>query len=131
MIIVNFSHPLTGEQRAEIEARSGERVDRVIEVPTHFDDALPFADQVAALVSRAGLTAEEWQTLPMVVNPPSFGPIVAVLLAYIHGLCGYFPTLIRLRPVPDAPVPRFELAEIMGLDQLRRHARDRRDEPSS
>lgn len=123
MIIVNFSHPLTAEQRAQVESLAGKTIRRVIDVPTHFDDGQPFAEQVTGLVDRAGLTAEEWQTLPMVVILPSFGAIVAVLLAHLHGLCGHFPTVARLRASPESLATRFEVAELIRLDQARMSAR--------
>ncbi|MDQ3693841.1 MAG: CRISPR-associated protein Csx15 [Chloroflexota bacterium] len=127
LTIINFSHPLTAEQRGQIEVLAGETIERVIDVPTRFDDRQPFLGQVEELVGRSGLSGEEWQSLPIVVNPPSYGPIVAVLLAYIHGLCGHFPTVVRLRPMPETNVPRFEVAELVRLDQTRRSARAGRD----
>jgi hypothetical protein len=126
MIVVNFAHPLTAGQRAQIEALSGQRVERVIDVPTHFDETQSFAPQVAALVERADLTAEEWQTAPLLVNLPAYGPIVAVLLAYLHGLSGHFPTVLRLRPAAGAGPPRFEVAEIEELQKVRTNGREQR-----
>lgn len=119
MIVVNFAHPLTAEQREQAAALAGRPVERVIDVPTHFDDAAPFAPHVAALVAAAGLTAEEWQTLPLLVNLPSYGPIVAVLLAYLHGLSGHFPAVLRLRPAADSLPMGFDVAEVLSLDQVR------------
>jgi hypothetical protein len=73
-----------------------------------------------------GVNGEEWQTLPFLVNPPSFAAITAALVAEIHGRCGYFPSLIRLRPVVGATPPRFEFAEIINLQAIRDTARSRR-----
>lgn len=126
MTIVNFSHPLTAEQRLQIEMIAGGTSERVIDVPTHFDEDQPFADQVVTLVARSGLSAEEWETLPIVVNLPSYGPIVAVLLAYIHGLCGHFPTVIRLRPGSGTSVTKFDLGELINLQSVRLQGRKRR-----
>jgi len=39
---------------------------------------------------------------------------------------GYFPPVLRLRPVKDALPPRFEPAEILNLQALRDQARSRR-----
>jgi len=47
MIILNFSHPLTPEHLAQIEALTGQTVERVIEIPTHLDTDAPFGPQVA------------------------------------------------------------------------------------
>ncbi len=60
MIVVNFGHPITEAQRAQVERLAGQPVERIIDVPTQFDDAQPFAPQVERLVATAGLTSEEW-----------------------------------------------------------------------
>lgn len=126
MVILNFSHPLTEEQIAQIESLSGEKVERVIDIPTHFDNEASFGPQVVALVDSLGFSPQEWQTTLFLINPPSLNIITAVLLAELHGRMGYFPTIIRLRPVPGSPVPRFEVAELLTLQQLREEARKRR-----
>ncbi|MGH2533308.1 MAG: CRISPR-associated protein Csx15 [Thermomicrobiales bacterium] len=126
MIVVNFSHPLTEAQRAQIAERTGASVERVIDVPTHFDDATSYADQAPALVAAASLTAAEWQTLPLLINPPAFAPVAAALLASLHGLIGHFPSVIRIRPVRAAGPPTFEVAEIMNLQAVRDQVRSQR-----
>ncbi len=123
MIVVNFSHPLTAQQCAQVEGLVRAPIERVIDVPVHFDDGQPFTEQVAALVERVGLTVEEWQTLPLLLNLPSYSPIVAVLLAHLHGVTGHFPVVIRPRPSPDSPLPVYEVAELLQLDRVRGEAR--------
>lgn len=126
MIILNYGHPLTREQVAQVEALTGQPVDRLVEVPTHVDVGQPLAPQVVALADRAGLSPSEWQTLPILVNPPALNFIAVVLLAEVHGRCGYFPAHLRLRPV-DGSVPlRYEVAEVLDLQQVRDAARRRR-----
>ncbi|MFN3763696.1 MAG: CRISPR-associated protein Csx15, partial [Anaerolineae bacterium] len=48
------------------------------------------------------------------------------LLAELHGRCGYFPAMLRVRPVPGSTPPRYEVAEIVNLQMLREEARKRR-----
>lgn len=126
MIVLNFAHPLTAQHQAAIAALAGRAVERVIEVPCQVDVEQPLAPQVAALADACGLTSAEWQTLPLVVNPPSLNFIAVVLLAELHGRCGYFPTIVRLRPVPDSTPRQFEVAELLDLQRLRDAARQRR-----
>ncbi len=123
MIILNFSHPLTAEHVAQSEGLTGEAVTRVIEIPVHVQLGQPLAQQVAELADRAGLTPEEWQTLPLVVNPPGYAPATAALLAEMHGRMGGFPALLWLRPVAGSAVPRFEVAEVVNLQAMREAAR--------
>ncbi len=126
MIILNFSHPLTADQVRQIEALTGHKVERVIEVPSQIDHQQPLVPQVTALANQAGLSPEEWQTLPLLVNPPSLNFIAVVLLAELHGRCGYFPAHLRMRPVQGSLPPQYEVAEVLDLQAVRDTARGRR-----
>jgi len=123
MIIINFSHPLTPEHLTQIENITGQKVERVIAVKTQFDNNCPFAEQVEELVSSVGLSPQEWQTSPIVIHPPALNFIAVTLLAYLHGLMGYFPAVIRLRPVEGGVPPRYEVAEVINLQEVRDKAR--------
>jgi hypothetical protein len=126
MILLNFSHPLTPDHLAQIESLSGQKVERVIEVSTHFDHGRPFAAQVRSLVDGIELTPQEWQTLPLLVHPPALNFIAVALLAELHGRCGYFPAHVRMRPVHGSVPPRYEVAEVLNLQAVRDAARERR-----
>lgn len=126
MLIINFTHPLTASQTAALEQHIGQRIERVIEVKTQLDLSQPFVAQVSALVDSIGLTDAEWQTLPLLVNLPSHNIIAALVLAELHGRMGYFPAVIRLRPVPNITPPQFEVAEILNLQAVRDRARQAR-----
>ena len=126
MLILNFAHPLTDAQKAQIEALTGASIERIVTVPVHFDNAQPFLPQLEQLMSQVPLTPEEWQTTAILVNPPSLNFITALLLAELHGRMGYFPPIVRLRPVPGAVPPRYEVAEILNLQAVREMARERR-----
>ncbi|RKY67090.1 MAG: hypothetical protein DRQ02_07830 [Candidatus Latescibacterota bacterium] len=126
MILVNFAHPLTSEHLQQIEAISGHNVERVIEVHSQIDPQQPLLPQVVALADQTGLSPAEWQTLPLLVNPPSLHFVAVALLAELHGRCGYFPAHLRLRPVAGAIPPRYEVAEILDLQAVRDAARQRR-----
>jgi len=123
MTLLNFSHPLTPAQLAATEQLMGQRVERVIEVKTHLDHARPFVEQARAVVDAVGLSPQEWQSLPLLVNLPSLNVIAALVLAELHGQMGYFPAVLRLRPVPDTTPPQFEVAEIINLQAVRDAAR--------
>jgi len=95
MIILNFSHPLTPEQQAQIEALTQNPVERVIALPIHFDHERPFLPQLREVLRQAPFTPEEWQTAPIIVNLPSYNYIAAMTLAELHGRMGYFPPIDR------------------------------------
>jgi hypothetical protein len=126
MILVNFSHPLTAAQLASLERLLGQPLQRVVEVKTHFDHTFSFADQVRPLVDQIGLSPQDWQTTPLLLNPPTLHVIACALLAELHGRMGYFPPVLRLRPVAGSTPPSFEVAEILNLQAVRDAARGRR-----
>jgi hypothetical protein len=126
MILLNFSHPLTADHLRQVETLTGKTVERVIEVHSQIDPQQPLSPQVTKLVDQAGLSPTEWQTLPLLINPPSLNFIVGVLLAELHGRCGYFPAHLRLRPVQGSLPPQYEVAEVLDLQALRDAARRKR-----
>lgn len=126
MILLNFAHPLTADQRAQIEALTDQTLERVVDIPSQIDPQQPLAPQVAALADEAGLSSAEWQTLPILVNPPALNFSAAVLMAELHGRCGYFPPCVRLRPVEGSLPRRFEVAEVLDLQAIRDQARQQR-----
>ncbi|GAB4405907.1 MAG: CRISPR-associated protein Csx15 [Anaerolineales bacterium] len=127
MIVINFSHPLTEAQRAQIAQLAGQPVERVIERMPHFDHDAAFAEQACALVDGVGLSAAEWQTLPILLVPPSYSLIASVVLAELHGRMGRFPPVVRMRPVDNGLAPTlYEVAEIIPLQAVRDAARRRR-----
>ncbi len=126
MILLNFSHPLTPHQQAQLQALTGEGELQVITIPTQFDPQQPFEPQLLELLHQVPLSAEQWQTEPILLVPPALNVITAMLLAELHGRMGYFPPIVRLRPVPEALPPRYEVAEVINLQALRDAARRRR-----
>lgn len=110
MILLNFSHPLTHEQIQQVEALTGQPIDRLIDIPTQIDPQQPLIPQIVALIDAAGLSPVEWQTLPLLVNPPS--------RLYRRGPAGrapwplwlLSPPNLRLRPVQGSLPPRYEVA---------------------
>lgn len=128
MLLLNFGHPLTDGHLARIHELAGREVERIIAVPTHFDHARPFDAQVGELLNTIPLTRDEWQTTPHVINPPSLAPITAILIAEIHGRSGYFPTILRLRPLSGKVPPQFEVAELLNLQAVRDASRVKRSD---
>ncbi|MDW8214662.1 MAG: CRISPR-associated protein Csx15 [Roseiflexaceae bacterium] len=126
MLLLNYAHPITDAQRVQIEALTGQSITRLLELPNQIDPQQPLAPQVVALVDAAGLTPQQWQSESILVNLPSLNFSAAVLLAELHGRMGYFPPVLRLRPVPGTTPPRFEVAEILNLQVIRDEARGRR-----
>ncbi len=125
MLILNFTHPLTDKQKAQIEALAGAAIDEVRTIRVQINQEEPLAPQVAALIDTSHLSPEEWQTRELLINPPGYAPAAFVLLAELHGRIGHFPALIRLRPAPGS-LPSFEVAELLNLQALRDAARSRR-----
>ncbi len=123
MLLLNFSHPLSQEQRAQLEAITGQPIQRAIDAMPQFDEQQPFEPQLAALLDQIELTPEQWQTEPVLVVLPALNFIAGALLANLHGRMGYFPHVVRTRPVEGSIPRRFEVAEILDLQALRAAAR--------
>lgn len=126
MLILNFSHPLTEDQTNQIEALANQPITGVRQISAQFDQQRSFTEQLSALIDACDLTAQEWQTTPLLIVPPALNFIAVALLAELHGLMGYFPDCVRLRPVEGARPPRFEVAEILNLQAFREAGRGRR-----
>lgn len=77
-------------------------------------------------MEAVGLADAEWQTLPLLINLPSHNIIAALVLVELHGRMEYFPAAIRLRPIPHATPPQFEVAEIINLQAVCDQARQTR-----
>ncbi len=126
MLILNFAHPLTDTQRAQIEALAKTTVEEIRTIPTQIDQSEPLEPQITALVDAIGLSSHDWQTRPILINPPGYAPAAFVLLAELHGRIGHFPTLIRLRPIAGSTPTAYEVAELINLQAIRENARLRR-----
>jgi hypothetical protein len=126
MLILNFTHPLTVAQRDQIETLAHTTIEEVRTIPVQIDQVEPLAEQITAIVDDVGLSPEEWQTRPLLINPPGFAPAAFVLLAELHGRIGHFPALIRLRPVAESVPTSYEVAELLNLQAIREKARTRR-----
>lgn len=122
MILINFSHPLTDQQLAQVAAFVGE-MPEVRAIDAQIDRERPLADVAVELVDRVGLSPDEWQTTPLLINPPALAPLAVVVLAEIHGRAGGFPAMVNIRPVAGSIPTRYEVAEVLNLQTLREAAR--------
>jgi hypothetical protein len=125
MLILNFTHPLTDEQREQIETIANTSIEEVRTIRVQINQEEPIEAQITSIVDATGLSSEEWQTRPLLINPPGYAPAAFVLLAELHGRIGHFPSLVRLRPKPG-PVTTYEVAELLNLQSIREEARRRR-----
>jgi hypothetical protein len=126
MLILNFSHPLTANQLAKTETLTKRMVEQIVDIPVQFDNDKPFCVQVRNLIDQIPLTPKELQTQPLLVNLPSLNTITALVLAELHGRMGYFPPILRIRPIAGSSPTEYEVAEIINLQDARDDARKER-----
>jgi hypothetical protein len=126
VLVINFAHPMTESQIDRLKGLTGYEVAEVRDVPSQLDNERHFAPQITELVDAVGLSAEEWQTREILINPPAYAPAASILIAELHGRMGYFPTIIRIRPATGSTPLIFEVAEITNLQEIRSLARKRR-----
>ncbi len=98
----------------------------MISIPVQFDNDKSFGPQLQELTTKIQLTSDEWQTKPILVSLPSLNTIAALLLAELHGRMGYFPPVLRMRPIANTTPTQFEVAEILNLQNVREAARKER-----
>lgn len=130
VIILNFSHPLTPAQAAQIVALAGEPISQTVEVAATFDAQTPYGDQLAALLDHIALTPAQWQSGELLLVLPSLNTIAALVLAAVHGRSGGFPPVVRLRPAPGSVLRRYEVAELLDLQRVREAMRVRNSQPT-
>jgi len=130
MILLNFSHPITEEQHKQIKrAIDADITDRpldILKVECQMGVNADFAEQVVSLVDACKLSPHEWQTKRILVNLPALSTAATLMLAELHGRCGYYPPVIRLKQKDGVIPPRYVLAEIMDVNGQRQNARKRR-----
>ncbi|MCX7791522.1 MAG: CRISPR-associated protein Csx15 [Chloroflexaceae bacterium] len=125
VLVLNYSHPLTEAQLATVAGIVGEAPE-VRDLASQIDRARPLAEVARDLADAAGLTSQEWQTLPLALNPPALAPVALALVAEIHGRIGHFPAILNVRPIEGSVPTRYEVAEVVNLQALRDAARMRR-----
>jgi hypothetical protein len=125
IVLLNYTHPLTSDQLAQVAALLGEPPDQR-RIAVQVDRARPLAEVAAELADAAALGPAEWQTSALLINPPALAPVALALAAELHGRCGYFPAMLNVRPIAGANPPRYEIAEVVNLQAIRDLARTRR-----
>lgn len=128
MIIINFAHPLSDEHLQQIRDLTGQEIAQVIKVSSQVNVEQPLGKQIVEMADRAGLQSTQWQQEGLIINPPALNHSAVLLMAELHGRMGYFPTCMRMRPVPNSIPRKFEVAEVVSLQQAREEARARRDD---
>jgi len=125
MLLLNFSHQLTDAQCRQIAELADMSIEEVHTIHVRIHQKGPLEPQIVSIVDSAGLSSQEWQTRPILINPPGYAPAAFVLRAELHGRIGHFPTLIRLRP-KDGPIRSYKVAGLLNLQTIQEAARRRR-----
>jgi hypothetical protein len=126
-LIMNFSgHPVHPTQKSAIEKLMHWQSAEVLDVPLgNVPEDHHFIAAIEKAVDKLDISAKEWE-LPMVVIPAGYAPVWSLIQPILHGRLGHFPDVVRLRPVDPLSGVRYEVAEIMPLQQLRHISRGKR-----
>jgi len=121
--IVNFAHPFS-QSEEELERILGCRIREVIKIPpAQFDLEHELEAQVDEVIERAGLSSDEWQTIPIMVNIPTYHFAAAIFIANLHGRMGHFPSILYILPVKKAGAPSYIAKSVINLQAVRDKAR--------
>ncbi len=126
ILVLNFAHPLTAQQQAQIEELSNTTIENMITIPTLINEEEPLEPQIANLIDAVDQSTYDWHKRDILINPPGYAPAAILLLAAIHGRIGHFPTLIRMRP-KHASITTYEVIELLNLQTIRDAARKSSD----
>jgi len=120
-VLVNFGREISDLQIQQVENLTQARVDEIISVADYrLDDNQPYEAQLIEVVKSIGLTASEWEKLPILINVHPLSPAGAGILAQIHGLRGNFPGILRMQ---GNDAGEFNVVEILQLQRLRNQTR--------
>ncbi len=122
--ILNMTHPLTRENLSQIATLLNKNEDQlsVLHRSSHFNYGDPFPPQAFNLVDSFGLTTEQWQKDQIVLIPPSFSPIVALVISILHGKMGHFPTILYAVPIGGVTTS-YHYVGLINLQDVRNKAR--------
>lgn len=129
MLLLNYAHPLTADQCAQLAALTGQPIAEVRDIPTQLNPVSACGRQITALIAAAGLAPEQWRTTPLIVVPPPLNfaaglwmlnlqcnLAAALLLWELRQRIGHLPPVARLRSVVGAVPLRYEVGEVVTLD---------------
>ena len=123
MLILNFSHPMTENQKKEAEALTGQMIEQVFDIHVQFDNDRSYADQAETLMQQLPVDGTTLQTKPILILLPSSNFIAASVLASLHGMMGYFPAVLRISPEAGSLPPVYHAAEVLNLQAIRDKSR--------
>jgi hypothetical protein len=124
-LVLNYTHPLTNDQLAQLTAQLGAPPD-VRDITVQVDRDRPLAEVARELADAAGLAPAEWQRLPLIFNPPGLAQLALALIAEIHGRSGHFPAIVNIRPIASSLPTQYEVQELVNLQAIRDDARPQR-----
>ena len=82
IVLLNYTHPLTSDQLAQVAALLGEPPDQR-RIAVQVDRARPLAEVAAELADAAALGPAEWQTSALLINPPALAPVALLRTALV------------------------------------------------
>jgi transcriptional regulator with XRE-family HTH domain len=122
ILLLNFAHSLTVQQRVQIEELSKTTIENIVAISTLINEEEPLESQITSLIEAVDQSIPDWHKRDMLINPPGYAPAAFLLLAEIHGRIGHFPTFIRMRPIHSS-VTTYEVIELLNLQIIRDAAR--------
>jgi len=123
MILINFSSQLGQDQIRQAESLLRAPIDQVIHFPIRLDSDQLVLQQFKSAMKKFPLSAEEVRNEPVAVVLPSANFLVALILAELHAWMDYFPSILLVRIQPYGLPPRFEVVELLDLQQIEDSAR--------
>jgi hypothetical protein len=116
MVILNFSHPLTLEQIEQLKEKLHVSTFTVETVPVQIDQTQPLTPQIEQLMHF--LTTLHVSADKVILHLPGFAPAAACVIAQFYHMTERWPRFIRLTPVHAVGQTRYDIFEIVDLEEV-------------
>jgi hypothetical protein len=114
MILLNFSSPFKQGQLAHVETILHEPIDRVINYQCKIDSDLEILPQILTFMAKLPASDAELKSEPVAVVLPDQNYLAVLVMAYLHGILGYFPPIFRTRLATIGIMPIHEVVELLN-----------------
>jgi hypothetical protein len=114
MILLNFSSPFKKDQLPQVELILQEPIDRVVNYPCKVDSDMEILPQILEFMAKLPIGEAELRNEPVAVVLPVQNYQAVLVIAYLHGILGYFPPIFRTRLATIGIMPIHEAAELLN-----------------
>ena len=128
MIILNFSHPLTDNQKEQIRKKLSVSIkewheSKILRINCYINIDRPLSEQINNILDN--IPENVWHKHILFIPPPIAHSAILITIS-IRERCGYYPQSIRIKRERKSLPPRYVIAEVINLNDFREQSRAKR-----